>query len=281
MSRRILAAIFLFSAALAGCAQDVGDINRVQPDYLKKTDFAGMWYLRDTVTRVPPTSSLLFAGYTGELEKIRWVITAKSLIAYRAYELIPGEDRNVDKAKAVNKTKVCDPLDGTRCTEYEGAPIAAYEITSHFDIQREYKPETGEQTNVIVENTEDRPWQERQFMRVNWSANQITNYTQLNSMLAKSGVVDLIRYVGQDSNEKNAVTIEHKADGAATYVDFTGRYYINPVDCFLGWVGPVNRCDQGRHTALSAASVARRTCVGRVSKRGEAYVLITLASRAG
>jgi hypothetical protein len=34
-------------------------------------------------------------------------------------------------------------------------------------------------------------------------------------------------------------------------------------------------------TALSAASVALWTCVGRVSERGEAYVLVTLASRAG
>ena len=38
-------------------------------------------------------------------------------------------------------------------------------VTSHFDVKRDYNPGTGEQTNVIVENTTDRPWNERQFMR--------------------------------------------------------------------------------------------------------------------
>src|SRR5690606_28155648 len=35
---------------------------------------------------------------------------------------------------------------------------------------------TGEQQNVIVENTSDRHWYERQFMRVDWSSNLISGY---------------------------------------------------------------------------------------------------------
>src|SRR4029079_16269140 len=36
-------------------------------------------------------------------------------------------------------------------------------------IRREYNPGTGEETNVISENEKDRPWSQRQYMRVDWA----------------------------------------------------------------------------------------------------------------
>ena len=51
-------------------------------------------------------------------------------------------------------------------------PALIYAIQSHFDVKREYNPATGEETNVISENTSDRPWNDRQYMRVDWSRNQ-------------------------------------------------------------------------------------------------------------
>ena len=51
-----------------------------------------------------------------------------------------------------------------------GTIVAAYKIESHFDIRRSYNPTTGEQLNIIEENTSDRPWYDRQFMRVDWSS---------------------------------------------------------------------------------------------------------------
>ena len=50
-------------------------------------------------------------------------------------------------------------------------PVLVYKILSHFDIKREYNPGTGEETNVISENEKDRPWSQRQYMRVDWSQN--------------------------------------------------------------------------------------------------------------
>ena len=50
-------------------------------------------------------------------------------------------------------------------------PILTYNIASHFDVKREYNAGTGEQTNVISENTTDRPWDQRQYMRVEWATN--------------------------------------------------------------------------------------------------------------
>ena len=48
-----------------------------------------------------------------------------------------------------------------------------FKILSHFDVKREYNPGTGEQTNVISENTTDRPWYDRDYMRVDWSNNLV------------------------------------------------------------------------------------------------------------
>ena len=52
-----------------------------------------------------------------------------------------------------------------------------YEIKEHFDIKREYNPATGEETNVISENTTDRPWNQRQHMRLDWGENQVLGDT--------------------------------------------------------------------------------------------------------
>ena len=76
----------------AGCAQDVGDINRVQANALKKSDFEGVWYFRQTVTDVPAHIDYTFIGYSSSLEKIRWEVRENFLIAYRSYELTPGRD---------------------------------------------------------------------------------------------------------------------------------------------------------------------------------------------
>ena len=57
----------------------------------------------------------------------------------------------------------------------KGNPVFAYKITSHFDRQRDYNPATGEQTNVLLENTTDRPWYQREYMRVDWRSNVAQN----------------------------------------------------------------------------------------------------------
>ncbi|MEO1171894.1 MAG: zinc-dependent metalloprotease, partial [Myxococcota bacterium] len=50
-----------------------------------------------------------------------------------------------------------------------GSPIVIVPIDSHFDIQREFNPATGEETNVISENVTDREWFDRDYMRVDWA----------------------------------------------------------------------------------------------------------------
>lgn len=165
---RAFAVSGLAVALAAGCAQNVGDVVRVQPGYTKKAIFdpKNKWYELETVTRVDPAvSAYMFEGLQSGGDKIRWMITEKKLVAYRTYETINGESTGGDPAKRI------DDKSGL----YFGAPIAEYEITAHFDITRDYNPATGEQTNVVGENIIDRPWYEREFMRVNWTKNGVGN----------------------------------------------------------------------------------------------------------
>jgi len=110
-------------------------------------------------------------GFGGGLEKIRWEIHEDLVVGYRAYEYIPGIDPRVDPVASRIGHVVFK-----NGQPYKGSPVAAYKILSHFDRQRQYNAATGEQTNILVEDTADRPWYEREYMRVDWRANQLKYY---------------------------------------------------------------------------------------------------------
>jgi Met-zincin len=145
--------------SVAGCAGQ-GDVDRSQPDKVRKSIFLDAqgqpkaFYFRQTYVDVPPTSAWAFEGTMGDTQKIRFVITEKFLYGYRNYDYAPGSENAF--------------TGGTSNTD---SPILIYAITSQFDVKREYNPGTGEQTNVISENTTDRPWDQRDYMRVDWSKN--------------------------------------------------------------------------------------------------------------
>src|SRR5690606_39997634 len=46
---------------------------------------------------------------------------------------------------------------------------------SHFAVTRRYNEATGEQRNIVEENDADRPWYEREYMRVAWSKSLATD----------------------------------------------------------------------------------------------------------
>src|SRR5690348_2066657 len=76
----------LSSLGIASCAQEVGEIDRTQPNLLPKKRFLDhAWYVRQTVTDVPATSAFSFVGETGTLEIVRWEIQQDYLVGYRAY----------------------------------------------------------------------------------------------------------------------------------------------------------------------------------------------------
>ncbi len=138
-------------ALAAGCQPSTVDL--VQPGAVAKSTFDGEWYWLDSVADVPYGTAATFTGAQGDLDRIRWRVEEELLIGYRAYEAIDG-------------TSAPDPTSADDL----GTPVVAYRIEKHFDIRRAYNRTTGEESNVIQEDT-DRPWYEREFMRVDWTAN--------------------------------------------------------------------------------------------------------------
>lgn len=154
--RRILdVAACLSLAAASGCASDVGTIDRTQPNALDKSMFEGIWYHRATVISADPESGET-EGITSNTDKIRWEIKEAMLVGYRSYEFVPYAEGLTDAGR-----------------DFFGSPVVAFPIVSHFDIQRDYNQTTGIENNVIVENTTDRPWHQRRYMRVDWSVNLV------------------------------------------------------------------------------------------------------------
>ncbi len=169
----------LGTANLQACAE-TPPINRVGTNVVDKGVFEGSWYFSRTVVGVdyeggglgtfPGDSAIDYAGSDlAAMPRIRWVIDESLLVAYRDYELLEGGN----------------PVGGPGAEADFGQPVAAYRIEKHFDIRRAYNPSTGEEQNVIEENDTDRPWSERQYMRVDWSKNLLTGYYAQSASLAE------------------------------------------------------------------------------------------------
>jgi hypothetical protein len=161
LSPRAALALPALALMLGACAGQ-GDIDRTQPDKVDKSIFLNSdgspktFYYRKTTVGVPPTSNYVFEGMMGDLQKVRFDILEKYIIGYRSYDYAPGSESPYTSGANNNDT-----------------PLLMFAITSQFDVKREYNPATGEQTNVISENTTDRPWNQRQYIRVDWSVNLV------------------------------------------------------------------------------------------------------------
>jgi len=166
-----LAVLAALTAVTAVGCDESPPVNQVGVNVVEKGIFEGSWYVSRTVIDVDyeAAGAGTFPGdaaydnaasvFGFSLPRVRWVIDEDFLYAYRDYELIEGAGG-----------------DGREAGDELGHPVAAYPIESHFDINRAYSSVTGEERNVIVENTSDRRWYERQFMRVDWSKNILPGY---------------------------------------------------------------------------------------------------------
>ncbi len=215
-----------------GCAEERDPINRVQPGVVPKAFFIGADFkdFRDdpefrtksfNIDSAANTES--FSGTIGgasAVERVRWEVTEDWLLARRSYQESPGADNRGLPRKEVAPGKWEFPAGPT------GTIIAAYKIESHFDIRRGYNPSTGEEQNTIEENASDRPWQDREYMRVDWSKNE-----------AKSTSGDTSWVFGEGSNPNS---LEYNASNEASsedrphfeinegYFDITNKYSLTP-----------------------------------------------------
>jgi hypothetical protein len=246
MRRKWIRVVLLAAAAtvagggVTGCAEERPPINRVQPNALAKTFFVGNdlrdigddpeFYMRGTVVDVgygAMQDGLFTSTYAQPVSRIRWEVTEGYLNARLAYERIVGTDGKGEKVNGLNATK----------TNNDGQIVASYRIESHFDIRRDYNSATGEESNVIVENTSDRPWNEREYMRVDWSRNLITTAYDFDT-LAQVGLYGGVQYEGlayyvNDPHDADAPYF----DPASGYFDITNKAFATPVMIDLSSLG--------------------------------------------
>ena len=159
--------LLLAAAALGTACGEAIDINRVAPNAIEKSIFEGEWYYRPLLVDKQFHTDNAFIGYEGELDRIKWEITETRLIGYRSYERVPGSDPSNPGEQNV---------------------VVSFEISSHFDIKRQYNPTNGVESNVIEENTVDRPWFERDFMRVAWGDQKSVTLGLEQQVLNSNGV---------------------------------------------------------------------------------------------
>jgi hypothetical protein len=207
-----------------GCAQERAPINRVQPYALDKTFFLGAdlqdpkdnpeFWTQVALVDVGYGSGhdgLFTSTYTQKLSRIRWDLTETHLIARLAYERIANSDGK-GAGKAIQ----------------DGQVVASYRISSHFDIVKSYNPTTGEQMNIVEENAYDRPWYQRQYMRVDWSSNESTDTYDFDtlSLVGLFGSVDYepLSFYVDDPNDDDAPYFA--AEGG--YFDVTTKVFAKP-----------------------------------------------------
>ena len=137
--------------ASVGCAEERDPRDFRQPNALPKSFFVGTnlrdasddpeFYMRNTIVEVPYGAGLdgLFpATYAQPLNRIKWEIVEDKLIARMTHERIQNSDHK-----------------GSKRTN-DGTVVAMFAIESQFDVKRAYNPGTGEELNIIEENTSDK-----------------------------------------------------------------------------------------------------------------------------
>ncbi|MBI2896277.1 MAG: zinc-dependent metalloprotease [Deltaproteobacteria bacterium] len=225
------AAALALAVALLSCADERPTIDRVQPNAVQKSFLQGEWYAQQTVVEVPATVTTTFVGDSQfpAMSRIRWDIQEDVLYARRSYELVQNSDAdNGDVAAGETITENGQP--------YQGAILAAYRIESHFDIRHEYNPTTGEELNIIVENSQDRPWYEREYMRVDWSENLATDFS---FFVDDEADVASVPYFIQE-NDPNEDDRPHFAE---SYFDITTQLAVTPGSVDVDWYpAPVPMC---------------------------------------
>ncbi len=250
----LLAAVAGAAGCLASCAQNVGDIDQTQPDKIDVSIFADgkPWWFLQTVIDVPPSTQFTFVGESSfPPDRIVWDVQENWLIAYRNYEFIAGA-QTVPYTQTLGTSQTSGvPVDqqditGTSKSPYFGTPVAAYAILSHFDVQRGYNPATGEQTNVITENTTDRPWYERQYVRVDWSNNGFGGFDFMGYGMFGSGfdpsatiVSPVAYYPDQGDPTSDAPEIKPSYIGIVNKLSYTAEV-DSQVSAYYGMT--VNKC---------------------------------------
>jgi hypothetical protein len=196
----LLAMTGVLGAGFAGCGNPQPPVSQLGANIIDKSIFEGSWYMAQTIVDFDyEGAGLGFVGEVGRdgtsggfaIPRIRWVIDEQTLYAFRDYQTVGdavdpwADDRENDR-------------------DFLGQPVAAYRIASHFDVRRVYNTVSGEELNVLTENTTDRRWWERRFMRVDFSRNLIASRAGISA--------DLQEMFGEIRREPADIFVQSQSD---------------------------------------------------------------------
>ena len=231
---RALFGLAVIASGAIGCADERPPINRVQANALDKSFFVGadladagddpVFYWRNFVVDGSEGQELVGIGSWSGVDRIRWEITEDKLIARKSYQPGNGNDKGAEGP--------------------DGLVVAVYAIQKHFDIKRAYNPSTGEELNVIEENTSDAVWNERKYMRVDWSVNLVDTPIWTDMFQGKVfGDITLtpVAYYQSDTNHEDAPHF----DTEQGYFDITSKFLVEPATMnspFIDLRGQVPAC---------------------------------------
>ena len=255
--RRLLICAVVVLLGATGCASERAPINRVQANALKKSFFVGddlaspkdnpEFYYRPSIVDVDYGASqdeLFTASGAQTIARISFEITEDLLVARLTYERIADTTGN-----------------GTPSSpdQNSGQIVAAFKIESHFDVKRSYNATTGEELNIVEENSTDSPWYAREYMRVDWSQNLITSAYQLDTLAAMTAFDGAFQYEPVAYSATNPADPDAPLfDPESGYFDITNKLFVTPQKvftpfgylpaCFLspdffGGNGPVGNCN--------------------------------------
>ena len=224
-TKGLVLVLTLAVAMLSGCAEERPPIDRVQPNALMKSRLDGEFFYQRTVVGVPAGDGFTFVGSTdfSGMTRIAWDIQEDFLYARRQTELIQGAD-------ALERLG----------EDYEGEVVAAFRIQSHFDITFQYNSTTGEQLNIRYENTTDRPWYERDFVRVDWSENLVTNYDLDFETQSVEPVPYYVQEFDDTTGQRHPDAPVFEPDGS--YFDITNRLFARAASIEIPGYGTVPMC---------------------------------------
>ncbi len=231
------------SSGVVGCAAERDPINRVQLNAIPKSFLVGAnysdpaddpeFYARSMVVNVPYGESgsdfLMFTNTINSMSKIKWQIQQDKLIGRVSFERVPGTDGQGVAQKADPQRDPSKPL-----AQNDGIVVYEFPIEKQFDIRHDYNSTTGEESNVIVENESDRPWVERDYIRVDFSQNHVTtayDFDTLSLLGVYNGIeYSSINYDVMNPNDKDAPVF----DLDKGYFDVTNKLFANPKMLDLG-----------------------------------------------
>jgi hypothetical protein len=241
----VLALGSVAALSLGGCAQP-DTINRVQPNLIDKSSLTGEWYLLDTVVKAPYASAYAFQGVQSDLSRGVWEVEENFLYFYRTYEFVDGLEAQGIKSDTDTPLLDADgnPVtftrtmpDGSKKTitryVFRSTPLARFPISAHVDVRRTYNTLTGEESNVIVEDTGEKFWWERKSIRVDFANDSAGSQSRISGQFSLGSV-----YEGEVGPEEIQLRVED--DG--NYMDFVVKHWLTAPSTYFSGFGWVPTC---------------------------------------